>query len=141
MTRITGRNPSARGPARGKRTREALASSIVKKFGRTGRAATGVAAVALAACAVQVGIAGSAAATAGPPPITTLAKAIHAQTNVPSRTEVSSTSGNNSKNVERITQDCPAGLHVVGAGYNIDGAIGEVTVSALVPTPASAPTA
>jgi hypothetical protein len=120
--------------------REALASSIIKKSGRTGRAATGVAAVALAACAVLAGIAGSAEAITGPPPITTPARAPHAQTNVPSRMEVTATTGRNSRNVKTITRDCPAGLHVVGAGYIIDGANGAVGVSALVPTPFSAPT-
>src|SRR5262249_43766627 len=63
-----------------------------------------------------------------------------ALTSVPSRMEVSAASGNNSKNVKRISRDCPAGLHVVGAGYLIDGANGAVKVSALVPTPFSAPT-
>jgi hypothetical protein len=113
----------------------------MKKFGRTGRAATGVAAVALSACAVLVGIAGSAEAITGPPLITTPVMAPHAaQTAVPGRMEVSAATGRNSKNVKTITRDCPAGLHVVGAGYLIDGANGAVEVSALVPTPFSAPT-
>jgi hypothetical protein len=69
-----------------------------------------------------------------------LVMAPHAQANMPSRTEVSATSGLNSNNVKRIARDCPANLHVVGTGYQINGANGAVKVSALVPTPASAPT-
>jgi len=140
MTRITGRHPSARGPARGNSTREALANSI-KNLGRTGRAATGVATIALAASAVLVGIAGSAAATTGQPLTTAPVMASHALTSVPGRAEVTATSGFNSTGVKRLTRDCPAGLRVVGAGYHIEGANGAVGVSALVPTPASAPTA
>jgi hypothetical protein len=116
----------------------------MKKFGRTGRAAaraaTGVAAVALAAGALQVGIAGSAAATTGPPRTTTPVMAAHALTSATSRTYVFATSGRNSKNVKTIAKDCPAGQDVIGTGYHIDGANGAVAVSALVPTPASAPT-
>jgi hypothetical protein len=137
MTRNTGSHPSAHGPARGKSTREALASSITKKPGRAGLAA----AVALAASAVLVGIAGSAAATTGQPLTTAPVMASHALTSVPGRAEVTATSAFNSTGVKRLTRDCPAGLRVVGAGYHIEGANGAVGVSALVPTPASAPTA
>jgi hypothetical protein len=112
----------------------------MKKPGRAGRSAAGVAAVALAACAVLGGVTGSAEAITGPAPVTTPAMAPHALTSVPGRAQVTATSGNNSKNVKTIARDCPAGQHVVGAGYHIDGANGAVTVSALVPTPASAPT-
>jgi hypothetical protein len=69
-----------------------------------------------------------------------LVVAPHAHASVPSRAEVTATSARNSVNVKRITRDCPANLHVVGAGYQINGANGAVKVSALVPTPASAPT-
>ena len=112
----------------------------MKQFGSTGRAATGVAAAALAACAVLAGSAGSAAAIAGPPRTTTPAMAGHALTSASSRTYVFAPSGFSSKNVKTITKGCQAGQHVVGAGYHIDGANGAVAVSALVPTPASAPT-
>src|SRR5690348_12151977 len=139
MTRTTGRDPSARGPARGRRAREAPASSIMK-FGRTGRAATGAAAVTLAACAVLAGTAGTAAAITGPPQAGRPAMARHL-TNVPGRTEVTATSAFNSVNVKRVTRACPAGLNVVGTGYQINGANGAVKVSALVPTPAATPTA
>jgi len=64
----------------------------------------------------------------------------HALTSVSSRTYVFATSGRNSKNVKTIAKDCPAGQDVIGTGYHIDGANGAVAVSALVPTPASAPT-
>ena len=70
-----------------------------------------------------------------------LVLAPHARANVPSRKEVTKASARNSSNVKKVTKDCPANLHVVGAGYLIDGANGAVKVSALVPTPVSAPTA
>ena len=140
MTRITGRLPSARGPARDRKARGSLASSIMKNSGRTGRAAAGVAAVTLAACAVLGGITGSAEAITGPPQTAARAMASHALTSVPGRMEVTVNSGNNSKNVKTLTANCPANLNVVGAGYLLYGANGAVEVSALVPTPASAPT-
>jgi hypothetical protein len=111
------------------------------KAGRTGRAATGVAAVALAACAVLAGITGSAEATTGPPRTTAQVTASHALTGVPSRTEVTATSAYNSNNVKTIAKDCPAGLRVVGTGYFIKAAAEPaVEVTSLVPTPAAAPT-
>jgi hypothetical protein len=97
--------------------------------------------VALAAGAVLVGIAGSAAAITAPPRTTTPVLAAHALTSASGRAYVFATSGFNSKNVKTIGKDCPFGQDVIGTGYHTDGANGAVTVSALVPTPASAPTA
>ena len=111
----------------------------MKKPGRAGRAATGVAAIALTASAVLVGIAGSAAATTGPPPTTTPVMASHARTSVPGRTEVTATSGFNSKNVKRLTRDCPAGTQSAGGGF-FTAAAGNAVADDLNLTPPQAET-
>jgi hypothetical protein len=113
----------------------------MRKPGRAGRAAAGVAAAGLAACAVLGGTAGSAGAITGPAPVTTPALSVHASTSVPGRTEVTAKTGYNSNNVKTIAKGCPGNLHVVGAGYLVKSvANGVVEVTSLIPTPASAPT-
>jgi hypothetical protein len=86
---------------------------IRKKSGRTGRAAAGVAAVALAAGGLLAGVAGSAQAITG-------------------RSLVTVTSGASSAD-KSVTATCPAGKKVVGAGGEVLDGAGRVLLTDVIP--------